>query len=101
MAHLTRDDVANLMPGLKDDLARLVATPSISALGYPAETRPELLRAYETARLFADGGVTILDLLELPDTAPVLEGEIPAPDGAPTVLLHSHHDGVPVGDEST
>ena len=96
----TRKDVAELMPRLKDDLARLVAIPSISALGYPAETRPALLEAYEeVARLFGDAGVTILDPLELPDTAPVLMGEIPAPDGAPTVLLYSHYDVVPIGDE--
>jgi len=96
----TRNDVAELMPRLKDDLARLVAIPSISALGYPAETRPALLQAYEeVARLFGDAGVTILDPLELPDTAPVLMGEIPAPDGAPTVLLYSHYDIVPIGDE--
>lgn len=54
----------------------------------------------EVARLFGDAGVTILDPLELPDTAPVLMGEIPGPDGAPTVLLYSHYDVVPVGDES-
>jgi cysteinylglycine-S-conjugate dipeptidase len=96
----TRKDVAELMPRLKDDLARLVAIPSISALGYPAETRPALLEAYEeVARLFGDAGVTILDPLELPDTAPVLMGEIPALDGAPTVLLYSHYDVVPIGDE--
>ena len=96
----TRKDVAELMPRLKGDLARLVAIPSISALGYPAETRPALLEAYEeVARLFGDAGVTILDPLELPDTAPVLMGEIPAPDGAPTVLLYSHYDVVPIGDE--
>ena len=41
-----------------------------------------------------------LGSLELPDTAPVVTGEIPAPDGAPTVLLYSHYDVVPVGDES-
>jgi len=40
-----------------------------------------------------------LELLELPDTAPVIVGEIPAPDGAPTVLLYGHYDVVPVGDE--
>src|SRR6185503_7396985 len=37
--------------------------------------------------------------LELPNTAPILTGEIPAPDGAPTVLLYGHYDVVPAGDE--
>ena len=96
----TRTGVAKLMPSLRNELAELVAIPSISALDYPAETRPALLQAYEeVARLFADAGVTILDPLELPDTAPVLMGDIPAPAGAPTVLLYSHYDVVPVGDE--
>ena len=97
----TRETVASSMPQLKEELARLVAIPSVSALGYPAETRPALLEAYEeTVRLFDGAGVTILDPLELPDTAPVLLGEIAAPDGAPTVLLYSHYDVVPVGDEA-
>ena len=96
----TRESVAALMPQLKDDLARLVAIPSLSVLGYPAETHPKLKEAFdESARLFEDAGVTIGAPLELPDTAPVLMGEIPAPDGAPTVLLYSHYDVVPVGDE--
>ena len=96
----TRSDVAQLMPGLKQELADLVAIPSISALDYPAETRPALLQAYEeVSRLLSGAGVTILDPLELPDTAPVLMGEIPASEGAPTVLLYSHYDVVPVGDE--
>ena len=37
--------------------------------------------------------------LELPDTAPVVLGEIPAPEGAPTVLLYGHYDVVPAGEE--
>jgi len=88
------------MPGLKEDLARLVAIPSVSALDFPAETRPALLEAYEeVVRLFREAGATIRDPLELPDTAPVMLGEIAAPEGAPTVLLYSHYDVVPVGDE--
>lgn len=38
--------------------------------------------------------------LELPGTAPVVTGHIPAPDGAPTVLLYSHYDVVAAGDEA-
>jgi cysteinylglycine-S-conjugate dipeptidase len=89
------------MPELKTDLARLVAIPSISAPLYPEATHPALLEAYdEVVRLCRDAGARILDPLELPNTAPVVMGEIPAPDGAPTVLLYSHYDVVPVGDES-
>ena len=95
------DVVPGLMPELRSDLARLVAIPSISAPGYPESTRPVLQEAYDAVvALFRDAGARILDPLELPDTAPVVMGEIPAPDGAPTVLLYSHYDVVPVGDES-
>ena len=96
----TREAVADLMPQLTEELAQLVAIPSISAFGYPAETRPSLREAYEeVARLLSDAGVTILDPLELPETAPVLLGELRGPEGAPTVLLYSHYDVVPAGDE--
>jgi acetylornithine deacetylase/succinyl-diaminopimelate desuccinylase-like protein len=91
---------AALMPQLKSDLARLVAIPSISAPNYPEATHAPLLEAYEeVVSLFRDAGARMLDPLELPDTAPVVLGEIPAPDGAPTVLLYSHYDVVPVGEE--
>jgi cysteinylglycine-S-conjugate dipeptidase len=97
----TREAVAGLMPQLKEELERLVAIPSISEFGYPSETRPALSEAYEeVARLLSGVGVTILEPLELPDTAPVLVGELAGPEGAPTVLLYTHYDVVPAGDES-
>jgi acetylornithine deacetylase/succinyl-diaminopimelate desuccinylase-like protein len=97
----TASTVSALMPQLKSDLARLVAIPSISTPNYPAETHPPLLEAYEAVvELFRDAGVRILDPLVLPGTAPVVMGEIPTPPGAPTVLLYSHYDVVPVGEES-
>ena len=40
-----------------------------------------------------------MEILSLPDTAPIVTGEIPAPDGAPTVLLYAHYDVQPAGDE--
>jgi acetylornithine deacetylase/succinyl-diaminopimelate desuccinylase-like protein len=96
-----REAVAALMPQLKTDLARLVAIPSVSAPGFPEETRPALLEANEAVvELLRDAGVERLGSLDLPETAPVITGEIPAPDGAPTVLLYGHYDVVPAGDET-
>jgi acetylornithine deacetylase/succinyl-diaminopimelate desuccinylase-like protein len=92
--------VARLMPQLKAELTQLVAIPSISVIDYPEETKPEILRAHDAvAALFREVGVEV-SALELPDTAPIIIGEIPAPPGAPTVLLYSHYDVVPVGDAS-
>jgi acetylornithine deacetylase/succinyl-diaminopimelate desuccinylase-like protein len=93
--------VASLMPRLEEELGRLVAIPSVSAVDYPGETRPALLEAHELVLdLLQDAGVAELDSHRLPDTAPFITGEIPAPDGAPTVLLYGHYDVVPAGDES-
>jgi acetylornithine deacetylase/succinyl-diaminopimelate desuccinylase-like protein len=91
--------VRGLMPELVADLGRLVAIPSVSSVGYP-EPRQPLLDAYElVVELLGEAGVENLRPLELPDTAPVITGEIPAPDGAPTMLLYSHYDVVSVGEE--
>ncbi len=96
----TAETVHALMPQLKDELSRLVAIPSISALGYPERTRPALIEAHDAiVEQLRDLGVQ-LDALELPDTAPVILGEIPGPAGSPTVLLYGHYDVVPVGEES-
>src|SRR5262245_17701972 len=90
------DDVRKLMPALRRDLATLGAIPSVSVRG---EFGEPLLEAFElTSRLFADAGVAV-GRLDLPGTAPVVVGEIPAPPGAPTVLLYSHYDVVAAGDE--
>ena len=95
----TAETVRALMPRLKGELAELVAVPGISSWGYP-EPRQPLVDTYELVRgLLRDAGVQRLSALELPDTAPVLTGELPAPEGAPTVLLYGHYDVVPAGDE--
>lgn len=92
-----RAAVAGLLPALRADLEDLVRIPSVSV---PGETGPDLLAAFEaTSRLFAGAGVAV-GRLDLPGTAPVVVGEIPAPPGAPTVLLYSHYDVVAAGDEA-
>ena len=93
--------VSALMPRLKEDLARLVAVPSLSEWGYPEHTRPALLEAHQAVvELLREAGVESFSSLELEGTAPVITGEIPAPPGAPTVLLYGHYDVVPAGDET-
>ncbi|HKY23762.1 MAG TPA: M20/M25/M40 family metallo-hydrolase, partial [Gaiella sp.] len=96
-----RDAIASLMPQLKQDLARLVAIPSLSEWGFPKHTRPALLEAHQAVvALLRSAGVERFTSIELEGTAPVITGEIPGPEGAPTVLLYSHYDVVPAGDES-
>ncbi len=94
------DKVRSLLPELKTDLARLVAIPSVSSPGFPEPRRP-ILDAHDLiVQLLRDAGVEQLTSLELPDTAPVIIGEIPAPVGAPTVLLYGHYDVVTAGNEA-
>ncbi len=92
-----QETVQALMPEVVADLGRLVRIPSISSLD---EISGPQLEAHDlVAELFRNVGVEV-ETLSLPDTAPVVTGTIPAPDGAPTVLLYSHYDVVPPGDES-
>src|SRR4029079_9091253 len=77
-----------------------VRPPPSGAAGAPDPRRPWLAAYDFVVGLLRDAGVEVLEPLELPDTAPVIMGEIPAPDGAPTVLLYGHYDVVPAGDES-
>lgn len=91
----TADHVQALLPQLRRDLESLIRIPSVSVAG---EVSEELLAACDlTERLFREAGVQT-SILELPGTAPIVTGEIPAPPGAPTVLLYSHYDVVPAGD---
>jgi cysteinylglycine-S-conjugate dipeptidase len=90
--------VRSLMPELRDDLERLTRIPSISFPGFPREP---LLEAHQlVAELLRNAGLESVDTLSLPGTFPVVVGGIPAPEGAPTVLLYGHYDVVPAGDES-
>jgi len=89
--------VAALMPGMRRDLDDLVRIPSVSG---PDQPDGPIREAHDlVARLFREAGVETREL-NLPGTAPVVIGEIPAPPGAPTALLYSHYDVVPAGDAS-
>jgi acetylornithine deacetylase/succinyl-diaminopimelate desuccinylase-like protein len=91
------DRVRELMPGLKADLLRLARIPSIAFPGFPTDPMGSAFDV--VTQLFQEAGVERLNTLSLPDTAPILTGEIPGPAGAPTVLLYAHYDVQPPGDE--
>lgn len=94
----TAAKVDALMDGLRADLERLAAIPSVAFPGFPAEPVRE---AHDLlVGMLRDAGVERVESIDLPGTAPVIFGEIPPPDpGAPTVLLYSHYDVQPPGDE--
>lgn len=88
--------VAALMPALLNDLERLVTIPSIATPGFPAEP---LHAAHDlVAEMLREAGVETIEALDLDgQLSPVVIGRIPAPPGAPTVLLYTHYDVVPPG----
>ncbi|MGH8911930.1 MAG: dipeptidase [Acidimicrobiia bacterium] len=80
---------------LRSVLADLVRIPSVSADGYdPAEVRRS---AEAVADLLRGDGLDEVQLLELDGAHPAVFGQIPGPEGSPTVLLYAHHDVQPPG----
>jgi acetylornithine deacetylase/succinyl-diaminopimelate desuccinylase-like protein len=92
-----RDDLAAAMPATRADLERLVRIPSIAFDGFPAA--PVRDAAEATAAILADAGLSNAKLIDIPGGPPAVYGDIPAPDGAPTVLLYAHYDIQPAGPE--
>lgn len=89
-----RDRVSSLMPQAHDDLAALVACKSVAD--------PRQFPATECAKAaqlvidtFTKVGLRDTRLEETPDGHAAVYGHIPAPDGAPTILLYCHYDVQP------
>lgn len=95
----TRDALAaridELLPGVLDDLARLVAIPSVSA--DPAHAADVRASAETVAALLTDAGCPDVRIVRA-GGGPAVLGRYPAPEGAPTVCLYAHHDVQPTGD---
>lgn len=90
-----RSAVGRDFPHLQSMLGDLVRIPSVSADGYDLN---EVRRSAEyVARLLEDDGADHVRLLEIQGAHPAVFGQVPAPDGAPTVLLYAHHDVQPPG----
>lgn len=92
-----RAAVAEGAEGVQADLSDLVRIPSVSRDG---ASSPDLARSAEAvAALLADVGAEV-QVLDAADGAPAVVARIPAPAGAPTVLLYAHHDVQPAGNLS-
>src|SRR5439155_12804639 len=86
--------VADLMPSVRANLEQLVRIPSVSFAEFdPANVR-ESARA---TRELLDAAAMQTQILEVEGAHPAVLGQIPAPQGAPTVLLYAHHDVQPQG----
>lgn len=93
-----RAAVAADMPRLQDLLAKLVRLPSVSAPGYD---HSEVRKAAEMlVGVLASAGYENSQLLEVDGGNPAVFGELPAPEGAPTILLYAHYDVQPPGPAS-
>jgi cysteinylglycine-S-conjugate dipeptidase len=87
--------VEEMMPAVRADLEKLVRCASVSAPEFPRG--PVLEAAEEAAAILRAAGCPGVELIAIPDGAPLVHAEIPAPAGAPTVMLYAHYDVQPAG----
>ena len=94
-----KNRVSALMGQAHEDLAALVSCQSVAdPRQFPAS---ECAKAAQLViEKFTKAGLQEVRLEETPDGHPSVYGHIPAPDGAPTVLLYCHYDVQPPLDPS-
>jgi acetylornithine deacetylase/succinyl-diaminopimelate desuccinylase-like protein len=80
------------MPQLTEDLKELVSHASCSFPGYPEEPVTAMRRA--AMDLLKRYGAEVREL-DLGKGKPAIYGELPGPEGAPTVLIYAHYDVQP------
>ncbi len=84
--------VAATMPSVRSTLEEMVAIASVAFPGFPSE--PVHRMAQRTVDAFTAIGVPAR-LQPIEGGYPAVCAEIPAPDGAPTVLMYAHYDVQP------
>jgi len=82
-----------MMPEIIDELAELVTHASCAFPGFPPE--PVHAAHAQVMRMFENAGFAVEELDLEGGGYPAVWGEIPAPEGAPTVLLYGHYDVQP------
>jgi acetylornithine deacetylase/succinyl-diaminopimelate desuccinylase-like protein len=89
-----KDRISSLMPSVRANLERLVRIPSVS---FPEFDPANVLESARVTRELLDAAGMQTRILEVQGAHPAVLGRIPAPGGAPTVLLYAHHDVQPEG----
>ncbi len=90
-----RAAIARELPGTLDDLASLVAIPSVSMMpGHAADVDATAAMVAGFARDLGWSDVRVLSA----GGKPAVVARYPAPEGRPTVVLYAHHDVQPTGD---
>jgi acetylornithine deacetylase/succinyl-diaminopimelate desuccinylase-like protein len=85
-------------PTVRRDLELLIRIPSVAFPGFDPE--PVRRSAEATREILEATGLPGVRLLEVEGMPPAVFGELPGPEGGPTVLLYAHHDVQPAGDEA-
>jgi len=82
-----------MMPEIMDELATLVSHASCAFPGFPPE--PVHKACAQVIKMLKNAGLEARELDLGGGGYPAVWGEIPAPEGAPTVLLYGHYDVQP------
>jgi cysteinylglycine-S-conjugate dipeptidase len=85
-------------PTVRRDLELLIRIPSVAFPRFDPE--PVRRSAEATREILEATGLPGVRLLEVEGMPPAVFGELPGPEGGPTVLLYAHHDVQPAGDEA-
>ncbi len=93
-----RANVSADLPRLVELLGDLVRLPTVSAAGHDQSKVRE--GAEKIKVILEEAGYQNARLLEADGGNPAVFAEIPAPEGAPTLLLYAHYDVQPVGPSS-
>lgn len=90
--------IDELIGSARDDLAELVAIRSIADRDLAPAAECERAARW-AADAFARAGINDIDLYRTADDSQAVIGYRPGPQGSATVLLYSHYDVQPPGDE--
>ena len=93
-----RAAVAAVLPSVRADLEHLVRIPSVAQ--DPLRQGDVRASAVAVAELLTAAGMPEVRVVDVADGRPAVLGRVPAPEGAPTVLLYAHHDVQPEGERA-